>query len=150
MEVRQILLLGLMLAALALQPTVVEGQQATTDTVFVEGERSNVLSGVIELYLPTVGFAYAGDWKRGLLPNALRIGSFIGLLSTVDFLDDSSSSDTAAGLWVIAFLGTTVWAVVEAVNTANDRNRAVRAARSQLSVAPAPFGGVSVGLRLLH
>ena len=147
---RTYILLCLTLAAFASQPTVVEGQQATTDTVFVGGERSNVLSGVIELYLPTVGFAYAGDWKRGLLPNALRIGSFIGLLSTVDCLDDSSSSDTAAGLWVTAFLGTTVWAVVEAVNTANDRNRAVRLRRAQLSVAPAPFGGVSVGLRLLH
>ena len=148
MEVRQVILLGLMLAALVLQPTVVEGQQATTDTMFVDGERSNVLSGVLELYLPTVGFAYAGDWKRGFLPNAFRVGSIIGLLSTVDFLD--SSSDTAAGLWAIAFLGATVWAVVEAVNTANDRNRAVRLRRAQLSVAPAPFGGVSVGLRLLH
>jgi len=146
-QARQLILLGLAVAVLASQPTVVQGQQ---DTVDVGGERSNVLSGVIELYLPTVGFAYAGDWKRGLLPNAIRIGSFIGLLSTIDFLDSSSSSDTAAGLWAIAFLGTTVWAVVEAVNTANDRNRAVRLRRAQLSVAPAPFGGVSVGLRLLH
>ena len=148
MQVRQLILLSLALAVVASQPTVVEGQQATTDTVFVEGERSNVLSGVLELYLPTVGFAYAGDWKRGFLPNAFRVGSIIGLLSTVDFLD--SSSDTAAGLWAIAFLVTTLWAVVEAVNTANDRKRAVRATRPRLSLAHAPFGGVSVGLRLLN
>ena len=147
MQVRQLILLGLAVAVLASQPTVVEGQQ---DTGEVEGERSNVLSGVIELYLPTVGFAYAGDWKRGLLPNAIRIGSLIGFFSTVDLFDSSSSSDDAAGLWAIAFLGATVWAVVEAVNTANDRNDAIRVRRAQLSVAPAPFGGVSVGLRLLH
>ena len=50
----------------------------------------------------------------------------------------------------VAMVATTVWAVVGAVNTARDRNRAVRATRPQLSVAPAPFGGVSVGLRLFH
>ena len=148
MEARQVILLGLALAALASQPTVVEGQQATTDTVFVAGERSVVLSGVLE-YFPTLGFAYAGDWKRGFLPNAFRVASFIGLFSTVDFLD-SSSPDTAETVWGVALIATTVWAVVGAVNTAKDHNRAVRATRTQLSVAPAPFGGVSVGLRLLH
>ena len=148
MEARQVILLGLALAALGSQPTVVDGQQATTDTVFVGGERSAVLSGVLE-YFPTLGFAYAGDWKRGFLPNAFRVASYIGLLSTIDFLD-SSSPDTAEIVWGVAAFATTVWAVVGAVNTAKDYNRAVRATRSQLSVAPAPFGGVSVGLRLLH
>ncbi len=148
MEARQVILLGLALAALGSQPTVVDGQQATTDTVFVGGERSAVLSGVLE-YFPTLGFAYAGDWKRGFLPNAFRVASFIGLSSTLDFLD-SSSPDTAEIVWGVAVIATTVWAVVGAVNTAKDNNRAVRATRSQLSVAPAPFGGVSVGLRLLH
>ena len=76
MEVRQVIMLGLMLAALVLQPTVVEGQQATTDTVFVGGERSAILSGVFE-YFPTAGFAYAGDWKRGFLPNAFRVASYM-------------------------------------------------------------------------
>ena len=149
MEVRQVILLGLMLAALALQPTVVEGQQATTDTVFVGGERSAILSGVLE-YFPTVGFAYAGDWKRGFLPNAFRVASYIGLFSTVDFYGGGDTPETDEVLWAVAVVATTVWAVVGAVNTARDRNRAVRATRPQLSVAPAPFGGVSVGLQLLH
>ena len=97
MEARQVILLGLALAALASQPTVVEGQQATTDTVFVAGERSVVLSGVLE-YFPTLGFAYAGDWKRGFLPNAFRVASFIGIFSTFDPLD-SSGPDTAEMFW---------------------------------------------------
>ena len=146
---RTYVLLCLALAALASQPTVVEGQQATTDTVFVGGERSAILSGVLE-YFPTVGFAYAGDWKRGFLPNAFRVASFIGAAATFDPLGNESSSDTAFAVWVSAVVATTVWAVVGAVNTAKDHNRAVRATPTQLSVAPAPFGGVSVGLRLLH
>jgi len=145
-EARQVILLGLALAALGSQPTVVDGQQATTDTVFVGGERSAVLSGVLE-YFPTLGFAYAGDWKRGFLPNAFRVASFIGAGVTFDPLGNES---TASVVWVLAVIATSVWAVVGAVNTAQDHNRAVRATRSQLSVAPAPFGGVSVGLRLLH
>ena len=149
MEARQVILLGLMLAALVLQPTVVEGQQATTDTVFVGGERSAILSGVFE-YFPTAGFAYAGDWKRGLLPNAFRVTSYIGAFATYDPLSNESSPDTAEAAWIVAVVATNVWAVVGAVNTARDRNRAVRATRPQLSVAPAPFGGVSVGLQLLH
>ncbi len=149
MEVRQVILLGLMLAALALQPTVVEGQQATTDTVFVGGERSAILSGVLE-YFPTVGFAYAGDWKRGFLPNAFRVVSYIGFASTVDFYGGGDTPETDEVVWGVAMVATTVWAVVGAVNTARDRNRAVRATRPQLSVAPAPLGGVSVGLQLLH
>ena len=148
MEARQVILLGLVLTALGSQPAVVDGQQATTDTVFLGGERSAVLSGVLE-YFPTLGFAYAGDWKRGFLPNAFRVASLIGLVSTLDF-PDSSSPDTAEIGWGVAAGATTVWAVVGAVNTAKDHNRAVRATRTQLSVAPAPFGGVSVGLRLLH
>ena len=56
MQIRPLILLSLALAVVASQPTVVEGQQATTDTVFVVGERSAVLSGVLE-YFPTVGFA---------------------------------------------------------------------------------------------
>ena len=35
MEARQVILLGLALTALGSQATVVDGQQATTDTVFV-------------------------------------------------------------------------------------------------------------------
>ena len=149
MEARQVILLGLALTALGSQPTVVEGQQATTDTVFVGGERSAVLSGVLE-YFPTLGFAYAGDWTRGFLPNAFRVVALVGAFSTGDFLDSGSSSGTAEAVWGVALGATSVWAIVGAVNTAKDHNRAVRATRTQLSVAPAPFGGVSVGLRLLH
>ncbi len=149
MEAKQVILLGLALTALGSQPAVVDGQQATTDTVFLGGERSAVLSGVLE-YFPTLGFAYAGDWKRGFLPNAFRVASFIGAAVYYDPLGNESNSDTALAVWVSAVVATSVWAVVGAVNTAKDHNTAVRARRTQPSVAPAPFGGVSVGLRLLH
>jgi len=146
-KARQVILLGLALAAFASQPTVANGQQAAPDSVFVGDERSAVLSGVLE-YIPMVGFAYAGDWKRGLLPNAFRVASFIGFAATVDFLSPScSAACTVSGFAMVA---TSVWAVVGAVNTARDHNKAARVPRSSLSVAPAPFGGLSVGLRLLH
>ena len=87
MQARQLILLSLALAVTASPPTVVEGQQATTDTVVVSGERFPLVSGVLEFYLPTIGFAYGGDWKRGLIPNAFRVGSFIGLYLTFNLFD---------------------------------------------------------------
>lgn len=125
-------------------PATAEGQAA--DTVFVGTEHSPWTSGFLEFVFPTAGFAYAGDWKRGLLPNAFRVGALIGFAETYDDATDTCEDDCTA--WSIALLATTVWAIVGAAQTATDYNAAVREPSSTLLVEPSSWGGLSVGLRI--
>ena len=45
-------------------------------------EHSATVAGIVEWFLPTAGYAYGGDWNAGFLSNGVRIGAFVGLLST--------------------------------------------------------------------
>ncbi len=141
---RRFLLVLLVTAAMA-EPALAQA----TDTVVVGTRHSPVASGLLEFVFPTAGFAYAGDWTRGFLPNALRIGTAIGFGVTGDGPeDDVCEGEGACQVWAIAFLSATVWSIVGAVQTANDHNRDISELESSLYVAPSPVGGVSVGFRL--
>ena len=118
----------------------------STDTVYVGSQHSAFAAGAIEFFVPTAGFAYGGNWTRGFLPNAFRIGSFIGFGATYDEPNDKCSS--ACTVWSLGVLATTVWAIVGAVNTAKDHNEMVREPSSLFLLEPAPGGGVSFGVRL--
>ena len=116
--------------------------------VAAQSERSPILAGAFELFLPTTGFAYAGDWKRGLLPNAVRIGSVVGIVATDACADDDESGGTCIAL-VAALAISHVWATVGAVKTAQDRNRALEAAPRELVLRPGPTSGsLSFGLAI--
>lgn len=124
-------------------PDAAEGQSPVADTVFVGTHHSPWTSGLLELGFPTAGFAYAGDWSRGFLPNALRIGSIIALGV------DEEPCEEACEAWALAYLGATIWAMIGAVNTAHDHNAAVREP-GRFVFEPSPRGGVSVGFRWGH
>src|SRR5688572_13471223 len=120
---RSCYLLAVVVAAASASPTTVAGQAA--DTVYVGSTHSPTASGIIEFLVPTAGFAYAGDWTRGFLPNAFRIATSIGFGVTSDGpQNDVCENDTACTIWGVAALATTVWAIVGAVNTAKDHNEA--------------------------
>jgi hypothetical protein len=70
-----------------------------------QSERSPVLAGALELFVPTAGFAYAGDWERGLLPNAVRIGSVVGIVATDACVRDNGNTKRPAAC---ATLGATL------------------------------------------
>jgi hypothetical protein len=130
--------------------TLAWGQGASgqaSDTVYVGSHHNPVTAGVLEFFsFPTAGFAYAGDWSRGLLPNAFRLGSGIAFAATYD--DGGDECDDACALWAIAFLGSTIWATVEAANTAKDYNARMREPRELVLIEPSPAGGLSLGVRL--
>jgi hypothetical protein len=139
----------LMLAAATADPV-----SAQADAVFVVGTRHSPWAvGLLELAVPTAGFAYAGDWTRGFPPNAFRLASLIGLYVAADgsfegYQYHGCRNETACNLWTVAVLGTTVWAVVGAVQTARDHNRSPSPqAPPRLLVEPSPPGGLSLGLR---
>lgn len=136
----RVLVCAILLAGI---PGVAQGQVA--DTVFVGTHHSPWASGLLEMTFPTAGFAYAGDWTRGFLPNAVRLASLVGVGVTAE--DDGETCDDACAAWSLAVLGSTIWAIIGAVNTAHDYNEAVREPAS-LIFQPSPAGGMSLGIRL--
>lgn len=103
---------------------------------------SPFVSGFLEYWLPTAGYAYAGDWKRGLLPNAVRMG---GMVLFIKNLDGGSGGQFVLGLF--SGFGGTVWAVVGASKTASRRSHAPRPIESGLVVSPSAVGGIEIGYR---
>lgn len=128
-------------------PSVTAAQAA--DTVYVGATHSSTAAGLLELVFPTAGYAYGGDWTRGFLPNAFRIGAAIGMGVTADGPDDDPcADDDMCYVFSVAVIATTVWAIVGSVHTAQDYNRRIRDVSSSLVFEPAPHGGVSLGMRV--
>lgn len=141
------LVLAAVVAMILVVPGATAGQAA--DTVYVGSRHSPTASGLLELIFPTAGFAYAGDWTRGFLPNAFRIAATIGFGVTADGpSEDVCEEDDACRVWAVAVIATTVWSIVGAVQTAHDHNASVRQVESRLLLEPSPAGGFSVGFRL--
>jgi hypothetical protein len=142
---RRHLLIAVALAGLT--PHAASAQAA--DTVRVGSTHSALAAGLLEVVFPTAGFAYAGDWKRGFLPNAFRVGASIGFGVTADGpSDDVCEGDGTCTAFAVAVLATTVWAIVGAVQTAHDYNATIVQRESRVYIEPSALGGVSVGFRL--
>ncbi len=91
---------------------------------------------------PTVGYAYAGDWKGGLLPNTVRVsGTFVYLAS------DTNNCQAVCTVGLLAGVGGTVWAIVGAARTAKQRPTEPQSPLSGLMVAPSQWGGAEFRYR---
>ena len=93
------------------------GAPQNTDATSVSESRSALLSGVLEWYVPTMGYAYAGDWSGGLLPNAVRLGGVVAIWVGV-----GTDSESVLYTGVVAFTAGTVWAVAGAAHAARRRS----------------------------
>ncbi|WP_419938233.1 hypothetical protein [Candidatus Palauibacter sp.] len=99
-----------------------------------EGQKSAAVAGVLELFVPFVGHAYAGDVGAGLLPGVVRIGglglAFVGagifaedvLAGVVEGEVDESGGLGLAAAGFLAYTVGTIWGTVSAVSTANRHN----------------------------
>jgi hypothetical protein len=139
----------LIVAALALLVPATARCQAA-ETVRVGSTHSALAAGLLEWVFPTAGFAYAGDWKRGLLPNVLRVGSYVGFVATADWISGGNEceGDAACVVFGLSSVATTVWAIVGAVHAAQDYNASIVQQASGLFVQPSGHGGVAVGFRI--
>ena len=127
------------------------GEATSTDPPAGTDTRSPLLAGVLEWVVPTVGYAYAGAWRRGLVPNSVRVGGLV--LAAWQFNGGTGGADvdrcpSACVVGLIGAVAGTVWAVAGAARTAASRGQAGSIPTSPLRVAPSPWGGVSVGLAL--
>ena len=122
----------LVLAALSF-PVSAQAQRREADgDMEAMGTRSALAAGALEWLLPTGG------------------GLVFGVSLWADATDDDDYCGTACAVAGAAYVVGTVWAIVDAVNTAHDRNDRVARGRtaSGLLLMPSPDGGLSVGVRL--
>jgi hypothetical protein len=114
--------------------------------------RSPVLAGALELLLPipTLGYAYAGNWRRGLLPGGVQVlGVFVLAYGVTDTVvegvvtgDDDATCGAACAVGIAMILGGRVWSTVGAARTAQSWNLE-RGSSLSLQWVPAP-GGVGL------
>ncbi len=106
--------------------------------VVVISERSPVLAGALEVFtFPTIGYAYAGNWRRGIPSGLVRLGG-LGLIISQQltiFGDPPPCRDRCVAGAVIFGLGT-IWALIDVVGTTKRENerrreRAVGVARAR-------------------
>lgn len=115
-------------------------------SVVVVSEKSPVAAGVLEWVFPTIGYAYAGNWTRGLPSGLVRITGAVLIVSQqfVIFGEPPPCRDECVA-GAIMLVGGTVWAIIDAGRTASKENERRRASLLGASVAPT-FGPAGAGL----
>jgi len=154
MKIPMILITGGFVLAFTMEPALSQvsaDEDAAVDAP-VAGTRSPVAAALLEWLVPTAGYAYAGNWSRGLLPNAFRVGGTVLALATSiedsAFFGDEWECSTGCQVGIAMGVVGTVWAIAGAVVETNRLNERVRAAASLANVTTLPGGGLSIGLRL--
>ena len=106
--------------------------------VVVISEKSPFAAGVLEvLTLPTIGYAYAGNWRRGIPSGLVRLGG-VGLVASQQFTifgDPPPCRDRCVAGAVILGLGT-IWALIDAVGTTKRENEKRRERAGGVAHAP--------------
>ena len=143
----------ILVALMASLPTPVksqaEPQPEPQSAESVGSRRSPVLAGALEYFIPTIGHAYAGDWKRGIGSNIVRIGGVILVAIEQQGSEGVLPSDSGCAEMCLIGVGVaavgTAWAIWSAVKTANDFNNERSTAPLTLTLSPTPDGGFLIG-----
>jgi hypothetical protein len=104
----------------------------------VVGDRSPLAAGLLEWFtIPTVGYAYAGDWSRGIPSALVRVAGAALALPRINIHVREPGSVCpglcAVGLFMV--LGGHVWATIDAARTTTRMNEQRRAS-PRVSVLP--------------
>lgn len=121
----------------------------STTEVVVVSEKSSWAAGVLEWAIPTAGYAYAGNWSRGIPPAIIRISGAVLWFSDLGldpFADTSCEGACVVG--AVLTVGGTIWGVADAAATAKRENKKRRAAAVRgVGIIP-EFGGGRRGVRV--
>lgn len=127
----------------AQQPRAADGDTAQ---VVSAPEKSPVVAGVLEWVVPTVGYAYAGNWLRGVPPALVRIAG-LALVFEQQFVifGEPPPCTGQCVLGTAMMIGGTVWAIIDAARTATRENERRRTAPLGATLVPT-YGAAGVGL----
>jgi hypothetical protein len=100
--------------------------------------RSPTTAGMLEFLLPTAGHAYAGEWRRGLLPGLVRYAGGALFLAGVPWLEEGGGCDPLlCGAGAALALAGSAWGVSSAAATARRTNARLEGGAL---LVPAPDG----------
>ena len=122
--------------------------EGDTRQVVVVSEKSALGAAALEWFIPTVGYAYAGSWSRGIPSGLVRVGGLVLMASQqlVLFGEPPPCRDRCV-VGAAVFAAATIWAMVDAGRTAGRENEKRRAAASGVALVPT-FGDAGPGLGL--
>ncbi len=133
--------LALALALIAATPGFAQDAEAPP------GHKDPIIAFAIEMFVPVLGHAYAGDAKRGIAPAVVQVAGFglvlYGVNEELDNLFGSSDGD-ARPLIYVGLASVAVgkfWGLVSVAKTVRERN-------ASLVVEPTPDRQVAVGIRV--
>ncbi len=127
-------------------PTTRGGGDA--QSVAVVSEKSPVAAGVLEWAFPTLGYAYAGNWSRGVPSALVRItGLVLFMEDQFVIFGEPPPCEGQCVLGVAMALGGTIWAIVDAGRTATRENERKRASVLGATVVPT-YGPAGPGIGL--
>jgi hypothetical protein len=142
-------------AILVSSPAGLCGQDAAqkpagdTARVVAISKKYPIAAGILEFYVPTAGYAYAGNWRRGLPPELVRVTGLL-LSAQFAFTHPATHPCTArCATGAAMYIGGTIWAVFDAGATAKRTNARKLEASGGISVYPT-LGqeGFGVGARV--
>ena len=99
----------------------------------------------LELLVPVLGHAYAGDARRGVLPAVVTLGGVGMIFGGASARDYAGVIVALGGIAVSA--GGKIWGLVSAVDTARDYNRRLRE-RASPTLVLTRDGRASIGVSL--
>lgn len=145
--------------AVAAPPSGVVGQQTATSPsdsaqVVVVSEKSPWVAGALEYFVPTLGYGYAGNWKRGLPTAVARVAGLALLLGDafddISIMGPTSDPPPCEGRCVVGvalIVVGSVWAIADASAEAKRYNARQHARAVAMSPILSPRGwGVSVAV----
>lgn len=139
---------ALVSAAAAGSPRSLAGQRASP-----AGERSPLVGAALQAVLPPLplGYIYAGDLERAILPTTLMVGGgaafVLGVVELIDWTDEPRSPTlfyAGLGAMMVGY----VYGVVDAADAVRDRNDRIRRGAAAVDIRPARGGGLSIRVSL--
>jgi len=110
-------------------------------------ERSPLAAALLQAALPPLplGYLYAGNPARGLIPTGVMVvGSTLFLIEVVEVVDWTTNDESEALLYLglAATVGGYVFGIVDAANVARQRNARLRAGGVVFGLVPREAGVV--------
>jgi hypothetical protein len=103
-------------------------------------QRNPTTAGVLEaLTIPTLGYAYAGNWARGLPPamiQLLGVGLILEQQYCLCIFEDPPPCEGACTAGIILVVGARLWAMVDASSTAKRSNARAQGSLSGSRMMP--------------
>ena len=105
--------------------------------LYEDSKKSPATAGVLEYVCPFAGYLYAGDMRRGLVPNLLKFGGIFLVVASIGCSQDGppipgeteergcEGRETLATIGALSVLTGFIWGTVDAYDTAKDYNRAL-------------------------